>query len=65
MLNAVEYLKKLGYTPEQAYIILGTVPLEGRLSGVVDIPNACCTVALPTQVFSIDISPLAVYNKNN
>ena len=36
-LNAVEYLKKFGYTGEQAYMILGTAPVEGRVSGIVDI----------------------------
>ena len=40
-LNAIEYLKKFGYTGEQAYMILGTAPVEGHISGVVDIPNAC------------------------
>ena len=47
-LNAIEYLKKFGYTGEQAYVILGTAPVEGRVSGIVDIPNACCTLAIPT-----------------
>ncbi len=37
-LNAIEYLKKFGYTGEQAYVILGTAPVEGRISGIVDIP---------------------------
>ena len=58
-LNAIEYLKKFGYTGQQAYIILSTVPLEGRLSGVVDIPNACCTLALPVAIFDQDIRPTA------
>jgi len=58
-LNAIEYLKKFGYTGEQAYIILSTVPVEGRLSGIVDIPNACCTLALPVEVFDRDIRPTA------
>ena len=56
-LNAVEYLKKFGYTGEQAYMILGTAPVEGRVSGIVDIPNACCTVAIPTDIFDFDIMP--------
>ena len=56
-LNAVEYLKKFGYTGEQAYMILGTAPVEGRISGIVDIPNACCTLALPTEIFDFDIMP--------
>ena len=32
---------------------------EGRLSGVVDIPNSCSTVYLPTEIFDIDIRPSA------
>lgn len=56
-LNAIEYLKTLGYTGEQAYMILGTVPVEGRISGIVDVPNACCTVAIPTAIFDKDILP--------
>ena len=56
-LNAIEYLKKWGYTGEQAYLILGTAPIEGRISGVVDLPNACCTLYLPTEIFDEDIRP--------
>ncbi len=56
-LEAIEYLKKFGYTGEQAYMILGTVPVEGRQSGVVDIPNACSTLALPKAAFEFDVSP--------
>ncbi|MFO7177503.1 MAG: acetamidase/formamidase family protein [Pseudomonadota bacterium] len=58
-LNAIEYLKKFGYTGAQAYAILGTAPVEGRISGIVDIPNACATLALPTEIFSFDIRPSA------
>jgi formamidase len=56
-LNAIAYLKKFGYTGEQAYAILGTAPIEGRISGIVDIPNACATLALPTEIFAFDIKP--------
>ena len=58
-LNAIEYLKKFGYTGEQAYMIIGTAPCEGRISGIVDIPNACCTLAIPTGIFDFDIRPNA------
>jgi formamidase len=58
-LNAIDYLKKWGYTGEQAYLILGTAPVEGRIGGVVDIPNACCSVFLPTEIFDTDIRPNA------
>lgn len=56
-LNAIEYLKKFGYTGEQAYIILCASPIEGRVSGIVDIPNACCSLYLPTEIFDFDIRP--------
>jgi formamidase len=58
-LNAIEYLKKFGYSGEQAYMIIGTAPCEGRISGIVDIPNACCTLAIPTAIFDFDICPNA------
>jgi len=58
-LNAISYLTKFGYTGEQVYAILGTAPVEGRISGVVDIPNACATLAVPTEIFSFDIKPNA------
>ncbi len=57
-LNAVEYLKKFGFTGEQAYLLLSCAPVEGRISGVVDIPNACCTLALPTAIFDKSIVPV-------
>ncbi|MGI5169563.1 formamidase [Spirillospora sp. CA-253888] len=58
-LNAVEYLKTFGYSGEQAYLLLGAAPIEGRVSGVVDIPNACCSLYLPTAIFDFDIRPSA------
>jgi formamidase len=54
-LNAIEYLKKFGYTGAQAYMILGSAPVEGRISGIVDIPNVCATLAVPTSIFEFDI----------
>ena len=56
-LNAIEYLKKFGYSGAQAYTILGTAPVQGHISGVVDIPNACATLWLPTEIFDFDIMP--------
>ncbi|MFZ5534073.1 MAG: formamidase [Pseudomonadota bacterium] len=58
-LNAIEYLKKFGYTGEQAYAILGTAPVEGHISGIVDIPNACATLWIPSEIFDFDIMPNA------
>lgn len=56
-LNAVRYLEGCGFTGSQAYLLLSAAPCEGRLSGIVDIPNACCTLALPTEIFSDSIIP--------
>ncbi|CAO4163393.1 formamidase [Methylorubrum populi] len=58
-LNAIEYLKKFGYSGAQAYSILGTAPVQGHISGVVDIPNACATLWIPTGIFNFDINPSA------
>ncbi len=58
-LNAIEYLKKFGYSGAQAYAILGTAPCQGHISGVVDIPNACATLWLPSEIFEFDIMPTA------
>ncbi|MFF4989596.1 formamidase [Streptosporangium saharense] len=56
-LHAIDYLTAFGYSPEQAYLLLGAAPIEGRLSGVVDIPNSCATVYLPTAIFDFDVRP--------
>ena len=56
-LNAIEYLTKFGYTKQQAYMILSTAPIEGRISGIVDIPNACTTLYIPTDIFNFNILP--------
>src|SRR6202008_438357 len=58
-LNAIEYLTKFGYTRAQAYAILGTAPCQGHISGVVDIPNACATLWLATDIFDFDVMPTA------
>jgi formamidase len=58
-LNAVTYLTKFGYSGEQAYLLLGSAPIEGRVSGVVDIPNACCSLYLPTEIFDFQVKPSA------
>lgn len=56
-LHAIDYLTKFGYSAIQAYMILGAAPIEGRLSGVVDIPNSCSTVYIPTAIFDFDVTP--------
>lgn len=56
-LNAIEYLKKFGYTGAQVYSLLGSAPVQGHVSGVVDIPNSCATLWIPTEIFDFDINP--------
>ncbi|KEZ77576.1 formamidase [Salinisphaera hydrothermalis] len=56
-LNAIEYLKKFGYSGAQAYSILGVAPVQGHISGVVDIPNSCATLWIPSEIFDFDIHP--------
>jgi len=59
-LDAIDYLTNFGYTKEQAYIILSTVPVESRIAGIVDLPNSCVTVSVPEEAFEFDVSPEAV-----
>lgn len=58
-LNAIEYMTKFGYSREQALAILGTAPVQGHVSGIVDYPNACATLWLPTDIFEWDLMPNA------
>lgn len=58
-LSAIRYLSRFGYTEEQIYCLLAAAPIEGRIGSIVDIPNACCTLSLPTDIFSFDVKPEA------
>ncbi|KAF3442999.1 hypothetical protein FNV43_RR16918 [Rhamnella rubrinervis] len=51
VLNAIDYLSKFGYSKEQVYLLLSCCPCEGRISGIVDSPNAVATLAIPTAIF--------------
>ena len=56
-LDCINYLAKCGLTKEQAYLLLSACPCEGRISGIVDIPNAVATLAIPVAIFDWDIRP--------
>ena len=58
-LHAIDYLTKFGYSRDPGVHDPGSAPIEGRLSGVVDIPNSCSTVYIPTAIFDIDVRPSA------
>ena len=38
-------------------MLLGTAPVQGTVAGIVDVPNACCTIAIPREIFKDDIVP--------
>ena len=63
-ISAIKYLTHFGYTEEQVYCLLAAAPVEGRIGSIVDIPNACCTLSLPTDIFPFDISPEAAAQIN-
>ena len=61
-----ELADELGYdslwTWDHVYPIVGSheaSPAEGRISGIVDIPNACATLAIPTEIFDFPVLPSA------
>lgn len=57
VLNAIHYLSKFGYSKEQVYLLLSCCPCEGRISSIVDCPNAVATLAIPTAIFDQDVRP--------
>lgn len=57
VLNAIKYLAQFGYTEEQVYLLLSCCPCEGRISGIVDVPNAVATLAVPLAIFDRDVRP--------
>lgn len=57
VLNCIKYLSKFGYTEEQVYLLLSCIPCEGRISGIVDVPNAVATLAVPLAIFDRDVRP--------
>jgi len=38
-LNAIQYLKRFGYSDYQAYLLLGCAPIEGHVAGIVDVSD--------------------------
>ncbi|CAL8117235.1 unnamed protein product [Orchesella dallaii] len=56
-LNAIQYFKRFGYTGEQCYMMLSAIPVEGRINAIVDVPNALCSLSVPTDVFDFDVLP--------
>lgn len=59
VLNCIGYLRKFGYSDQQIYLLLSAAPVEGRINAIVDVPNACCSIGIPTEIFDFDITPKA------
>jgi formamidase len=57
-MNAISYLsRELDWSEEQVYLFLGAAPVEGRIGGVVDIPNSAVTISIPLSIFDKNILP--------
>ena len=39
------------------YLLLSCCPCEGRISGIVDVPNAVATLAVPLAIFDRNVLP--------
>ncbi len=57
LLSQIKYLANFGYSEEQVYLLLSCCPCEGRISGIVDVPNAVATLAIPLAIFNQDVRP--------
>jgi len=53
--NAINFLKKLGYTGPQAYTILSVCGMQMKIFGIVDVPNAGVGIDLPLDIFDKEI----------
>ena len=57
-MNAISYLsQELGWSEEQVYLFLGAAPIEGRVGGIVDIPNCAVSISIPLAIFDKNILP--------
>ncbi len=57
-LAAIDYLTTVtDLSRAQIYMLLTAAPVEGRYGGVVDLPNASASIAIPTGIFDVDILP--------
>ena len=51
----MDYLKKFGYTEEQAYMLLACAPVESRVLTTANKPNMNVSLGLPLDIFDFDI----------
>jgi formamidase len=55
--HAIRHLQRYGFTGEQAYVLLAAAPVNGHISCMLEHPNVCCTVAIPSGIFEFEIGP--------
>lgn len=58
-LRVIEYLRRFGYSDYQVYLLLSCAPVQGHVAGIVDIPNACTTLGLPSMFPLSSVIPCA------
>lgn len=56
-LSAVDYLEKLGFSREQAYVLLSVAPVETKVVATANRPNLVISLGLPLDIFDFDITP--------
>lgn len=63
-LATIDYITRVTeLNASQAYMLLTAAPVEGRYGGVVDLPNASASLALPTGIFDTNILPEGALNE--
>jgi len=56
-LSAIDYLEKLGFSREQAYVLLSVAPVETKVVATANRPNFVISMGLPLDIFDFDITP--------
>ncbi|KAL1407738.1 hypothetical protein Q8F55_007172 [Vanrija albida] len=58
--SAMQYLGKMGYSREQAYVLMSAAPIEVKVVAAANQPNYVVSVGLPVDIFEFDIRPRAL-----
>ena len=58
--TAMRYLQKLGFSREQAYVLLSVAPIETKVIASANRPNMTVSLGLPIDIFDFDILPAAI-----
>jgi formamidase len=58
--SAMQYLGKMGYSREQAHVLMSAAPIEVKVVATANQPNYVVSVGLPVDIFEFDIRPRAL-----